>query len=464
MSSPREFHLTNADTIRGKTAEVRKMLFTKTSRIKSTARLLSFATVFVAAFGCETEFAEAQSVERFDGNLVDLLPSLYGGDGVKLASGTPFNHAAHFTGSSLSTLAKLVEDIETAQGPGISANSGLSFVFDPVLDDFVSSPDTISGSAYVVNPNTIGAGRLNLGWAYSHARYRELNGRSLGNLQVDLKHSDVDNSGGSDTPCIGGPPGQCYAFEKDVVRLNIQLDLLIETSLLFGSYGITDDWDIGIVIPVHRTRMQAVSIAEVVENPTKRFFAGTLHRFGADSDSPFSGLRGSKTGLGDIQLNSKYFLGKYADAEFAIAGSLRLPTGDEKNFQGVRGIGGNATFVAGKNFDFGGSALNSHANVSYAVNANARKQHFLRYAVGGTYLPETDSGKLLSGFGVSLDFLGEHAVVHRRDSRNDSFNLSLGLVWNGPNDVMLFYNALVPLDDNGIRPDVIHFLGFQIKF
>ena len=134
---------------------------------------------------------------------------------------------------------------------------GAQYSYDPILDDFIKDTSPYGGSIFAEDANTIGKGRLNLGFIYSRQKFKRFEGESLNDLVIDLTHYDI-NSDGNTSPCIGGPPDACYTFEQDVVRLNIDLDLEQEVAAFVGTYGVLENLDLGIVVPIVKTKVTSL--------------------------------------------------------------------------------------------------------------------------------------------------------------------------------------------------------------
>ena len=72
-------------------------------------------------------------------DLNQIIPSLYGGNGVTLQDNPFFSHRADFSEDSLIRLQDLSESLSDFTQPTLSSNSGLTYEFDPVLDEFVQT-------------------------------------------------------------------------------------------------------------------------------------------------------------------------------------------------------------------------------------------------------------------------------------------------------------------------------------
>jgi hypothetical protein len=428
----------------------------------SLTSLLAVLSGLTPAAAQEAGAAFSGSYRHFSGNLVDLIPSLYGGDGIRLAADEAFSHAAHFTNGSLQTFNSLSLNVRDLSFPVLNAQAGVTFDYDPVLDEFVASNGAVGASAFAFDAQTVRDGGFQLGLAYSVRRFDSLNGNSLSDITVDLQHMDLGDNG-PDLPCLGGPTGACYTFERDVVRLSIDLDIKEEMYAFSGTYGISDRLDAGLFLPLLKTRLRALSVASVVEHDTHVYFPTMLHRFDDQSDAPVDALESTKTGIGDTVLRFNYRLTDGAGTGWHLMTGLdiRLPTGAVEDLQGLPRVGARPRVVASREYDAIGGRLRPHLNVSYGFNAGQAHEQVLDYALGASY--SRAWGDSL-GFAVSADFLGKH-VTRGRDALGDNqYDLAFGVKILPLRDFNLYYNILVPINDSGLRPDAQHVVGLQVKF
>ena len=106
-----------------------------------------------------------------------------------------------------------------------------------------------------------------------------------------------------------------------VTSSTLNLRLRSQTAALFGSVGLTDDFDVAVAVPIVRVQLDATLVQEEA----------------AIGTAILQGSR-SSTGLGDIALMGKYRFWKSADDRSGLAGlvTLRAPTGDEDDLRGIR--------------------------------------------------------------------------------------------------------------------------------
>lgn len=400
---------------------------------------------------------------NFSGNLTDIVSSLYGGDGITLRGSEVFSHAAHFTNGSLEQFNNLSLSVRDLSFPVLNPHIGVQFKYDAVLDEFVPTSDAFSASAFAFDAETVGDGEFHLGLAYSVRNFNELSGNPLSDITVDLRHMDLGDDG-SDFPCLGGPVGACYAFEKDVIRLSIDLSIREEMFAATGAYGLSDKFDVSFFLPLLRTEMSVSSVATVVENPTRQFSPDSLHLFGGDSDDPVDALQATKTGIGDTVLRLSYSIGEPQEKGWNVnvGADARLPTGQVNNLQGLPRIGVRPRLIASRNIDVIGGIFRPHLNVAYGFNAGLNAEQIFDYAIGGSYAFNWSEAQ--NTVAVSVDFLGKH-VTHNKDQMGDNqFDVSLGLKMRLLQSLNVYYNILLPLNKSGLRPAAQHVFGFQMQF
>lgn len=400
------------------------------------------------------------SDSKFDGALVDMIPNLYGGDGIFLKPSDTFSHAAHFVNDSLMVFNDLSLAVRDLSFPIVSAQAGVRFKYDPVLDDFVSEKHTEGVSAFALDATTVEKGAFYLGFSFSTRSLNRLDGAPLSDIVVDLKHIDIGDPG-SDSPCIGGPPGACYAFERDVVRLNMGIELDEQMFAVSGTYGLTDRMDISAFIPVLVTEMSVVSEASIIEDTSSVYFPVALHEFDMDGDQPLDSLNARRTGLGDVVVRLNYLLTSLDKEGWSVAAGadVRLPTGNTENLQGLPGLGVRSRLAVSRKFSALGGNIQPHLNIAYAFNASANKEDAFEYAVGASYTTYWNNND--SSISLSADVLGKHFSNGDSQARYD---LSTGINFRLLEAVSFYYHILWPLNDNGLRATDQHLFGLQAVF
>ena len=167
----------------------------------------------------------------------------------------------------------------------------------------------------------------------------------------------------------------------DIKHVNLQatIDLSIKEDVwaLFGTYGITRNWDVGIVVPIIHIDFRAVGDATIIRNSP---VSTLVHNFGPDSSPSHVSGGGEETGVGDILVRTKYnFLrNQGAWPDLAVLGQAKLPSGDPDNLLGTGHTNFLGMLVASKTYGF----LTPHVNAGYELTTGPREDDNLRYIVG----------------------------------------------------------------------------------
>jgi hypothetical protein len=409
--------------------------------------LFSGAFFFLFIFFCKPVKA--------DTDLIDLIPSLYGGDGVQLQFDPVFNHQPHFQVDALIELSQLATSASEIAFPIPSSQGGFTFEFDPLLNEFVRSADSL-GPIFAERPQTIGKNKLNLGFSYTFIDFTRFEGDDLDDLSVTFTHEDTDGDG----PDLPAPFG--YTFERDTIIADLSIELKSHVVSFYGTYGITENLDVGFLIPVMRNEMEVSSVARVNEDSSRALFPfGDVHVFdplGIDGDAPIDKVKEEKTGIGDILLRTKYNVLNKPRIKISTALEVRLPTGDEDELMGLVRLGLKPLLVLSTNMSLWEGDLNPHLNIGYQVNAGIKGQDALDYTVGFDYGREV-YGDLAT---IAVDLIGSHETQKRDSIGGDIIDISAGLKWNFHKQNLAYINAIVPLNSKGLRADVIATVGYEI--
>ncbi|MGH8611810.1 MAG: transporter [Gammaproteobacteria bacterium] len=408
-------------------------------------------------------------------NLSDQINSLFGPSGIFLADqvftpaaggGAPIRHTAHFSSESLATLGLLVKQLapNAAEFPSISTVPGFTYTFNPDIQTFERSSSM--GPVYFERPQSLGAGKFDLGLAYAFVNFEELEGQDLDGLSFPgLAHNDC-------CPAVGNPaqPG----FETDTADLFFdEFDLESQVLSFFATFGITDRWDANILVPVVFTSLDitARAVLNDVSGSATHFFPDatrTATRF-IDDD---------KTGVGDLLLRTKYHLYQAPHLNVASALTLRVPTGDEDNFQGL----GDFTVTPFFSLAHERGPFDLHIGAGVEINTDDLDRSRVRYAAGVTY-------QMLQRVALLLDVIGSSGVktqelsvavptflgaspnpvpgvtqVQTAELRTDLVDLAVGLKANVAESMVGFITFFVPLNDEGLRTEVIPAAGLEMSF
>ena len=413
-------------------------------------------------------------------DLKDTISNLYGGQGILLEPlPLPFpSQESRFQASSLQGLDQLNSQLTSAIGvPSFNSSVG-GFLFDIERGVPVQTTESL-GPLLTERATTLGARKLDLTFSYTRVNFTKLQGKDLSDLELVFLRDDANGNGIIDT---SGP----FSFESDVIRATLSVDLTEDIFALIATYGLTAEWDIGIVVPVTHIRLHAKSSLTICDQAARDFLrpqcldqfgnrvgnrGGTkigdipIHRFGPNSTPPAVSLSdetavsggGDETGLGDIILRTKYnFLRHYDDLipDMAFLVELKLPTGDEGQLLGTGGTNVTGLLVASKTY---ARWFTPHVNLGYEINTKDTRESAIRYALGfdARVLPElTLAAGIIGRAKPDGTGTGDHIV-----------DLSLGVKWNPIKSLILRTNFQIPLDKNsGLRADFIPTVGIEYLF
>ena len=385
------------------------------------------------------------------GDLKNFITDLYGGDGIRLfVNPGAVSHDAHFTGDSIEALSSLNSGITSAVG--FSAfNSPVSGVtFDLSTGVPVATQESL-GPLLSERATTIGRNRLNVSFSYTRVDFDRFEGTDIDSFQLVLPHVDVGGpNGGPPDGVIGGPGGPIV--ELDTVEARVDVSIEQDIYALFGNYGITDRWDVGVVIPIIRIEARADAFAQVVDA------SGTgVHTFVGAIDDPRSVSGGAKTGIGDVVFRTKYNFLRDQDGvpDMAITGQITVPTGDDDNLLGTGETRFRGQLVASQKF----GDLTPHVNVAYEGTTGHESLDNLTYAVGFDWrvsTPVTFAADVMGRYNPEQEVISNHLV-----------DVALAAKWNPFNGFDAPFNAYVILPvnkDDGLRADAIWGLGVEYTF
>jgi hypothetical protein len=189
--------------------------------------------------------------------------------------------------------------INLTSAPIAASSGGFLYRLNPELGTVERASETF-GTLFVERALTSGAGNVLFGASATTASYGRLNGNELDDgsfLTVANKFRD-----------------EAQPFDTESLTMNLRAS----TMTLFANVGITDAFDVGVVVPLARVH---------IEGERVNVYRGT-------SFVQASGT-GTASGLADIALRAKYGIAQGRGGAVAAAGELRLPTGDEENLLGA---------------------------------------------------------------------------------------------------------------------------------
>ena len=405
-------------------------------------------------------------------DLVDVIPNLFGPDGITLAEPT---HDAHFGPESLQALDALSSGIASGVNQSAVGSSTSSFTFDVQQAVFVPSNENL-GPLLAERADTIGKGKLNFAFTFTRLDYKrfdtdsvdDFEGDSLDDLSTVLGHEDVAGDN---------------AFETDTIGVNLDIDLTQNQFLFFGKYGITDHWEAGFILPVIDTEVRATGVATINRDPNNLAQSNFVHNFCVNGVNPRTLPNGavlpgpcapnatsstignrnqtverdqeSHTGFGDLRVATKYnFLyDRPRWPDMAVIGGVRFDTGDEDNFTGSGNTGFNGVLVASKRFGI----FEPHLNWGAEVTTDGGDTNFWRLVAGTEVTP-------FPYLTLSVDVLGLNTF--NGEGINDNiWDLGFGAKVNPWSTLTFLGSILIPFNqDEGLRTNLTWTLGVEYTF
>jgi len=336
--------------------------------------------------------------------------------------------------------------------PVTSASPGIVYVFD--FETGVSErEEVILGQLFLERAETVGRNKANLGLSYQRVKIDTLDGDDIGELH-DTRFP------------ITNPKG-----DVQFTIPSFGIDLETHEFTATATYGLTDDLDLNLALPVVYSDFGLRQV---------------LHLMKPRKENRLVSIRSAELGVGDIFLRAKYRLLRTDWARVAGGLVLRVPSGNEDNFQGTGTVElAPMLYASTKSFRiWRWLELQPYLNAGVNFDTNDVGQSEGRYGVG------LDAG-IPERFTAAVAFLGRHPFgriarpgafdIARIDPRTDArltlplfgirggrpdfYDLSIGGRVNLWRDTLIgFVNAIVPLNADGFRSDVIPLVGIEATF
>ncbi len=401
-------------------------------------------------------------------SLSSQLDRLFGENGITLDV-QPVNpafppHTAHFRSASLQQLGVLTSNLSAAASdfPAVSTVPGFTYQYDEKLQVFTPVSGTL-GSIFVERPVTLGKGKFEFGLSYAYVNFKQLNGTDLDSLDFTLRHNDC--CGGPDTPDF--PP-----FEDDTINVNFQkFDLTSNVIDLSGTYGVTSNLDVNLLLPIVYTDMDVRATATIQNT------SGPIHFFDNVTQSlqDTRSVSDNRLGVGDLLLRSKYRLNPIAGFGTAVGLTFSLPTGSQDNFQGFGDFTLEPYFVTAR--DFG--PINVHASTGFRIDPETLDRTRVRYGGGVAWQVHQRVAIITDVIGSSNMASEEETIdVPEFDQQGNvigtqtvttQFNSTIvdvvpGIKVNVGGSAFAFFSAFVPINDSGLRTDFTPTGGIEMTF
>lgn len=324
----------------------------------------------------------AASAQSSDG-LAHLLPDLIL-NGITLPeAGAPGNpHAGHFTlgnpthgGSQVGSIPDVsaIGAVEAfndrlrgqfANFPLGSSSAGFTYTYNEQLGTYTRRSPSF-GPAFTERALTIGRGQRSFGVNFQHTSFDSFGGEDLddGSITFYLPHTDCCSA------AAPPPSGLVPGFEGDIIEAALQLKASTNTFAFFANFGVTDQLDLGVALPLSHVSMEANVRATIIRLSTAA--TPLVHTFvqGQDVTEQLFSQSGDATGIGDIVVRSKYNFLSTGNAGLAAAVDLRLPTGDEDNLLGLGTTQAKVYLIWSQNHE----RVSPHVNIGYTLSGTGER-------------------------------------------------------------------------------------------
>jgi hypothetical protein len=343
--------------------------------------------------------------------------------------------------------------VARSQAPVPSASGAFRFAWDPELDTFVRSSQSL-GSLLAERALTLGKNTFTIGLSYSHIDFDTLDGDNLRRVrttQPALSDSFLDRLPASDRAM----------FADDILLTQLNLEFSFDLIYLTAAYGVTDNVDVSLALSINRAEMRGRATAMTLnpnDDPDQVVFAADQKGVISNAslcDPAFScavdGFDESAFGTGDLFLRSKWHFANTRFADFATVGVLTLPTGNADDFLGFHDVTFTPWLVVSKPFD----RVEPHINLGYSIRSGKDVSQ-AQWIVGADF-------RATNWLTLAVDFLGYHD--DNRDGINDDiFQSALGFKLNPFGEAVVGGSFQLPLNRDGLRADVIYTVQLEYTF
>ena len=388
-------------------------------------------------------------------------------------------HGKHFVPSASTQNGTMISFITSAIGgnvadfPFSAASGGTTFRFENGTPVPTSNS---AGPVFAERGQTLGSGRMLVGFSYNTFSYSSIRGVDLHNVNLVFTHENVTGPACDSVLGKSCTPYGVPTLENDIMPFNLSLDIHVSLASFTFTYGISDRLDIGIALPLVSTTLVGQSQANIIPfggDSAFHYFAGTPTN-PVLSASRF--VQGQATGLGDLAVRAKLNVHSSDRTSVALLVDGRFPTGSEQDLLGAGQFSGRALAVVSARF----GAFSPHANIGYLRRVGSFRNDAVLATFGFDHLMApsvTLAADLISQLQVGNDKLQIPTSVTYNapftrtvrtsdipNIRDDLINGSIGMKFTIPSGPTLIANVLVPVNRGGLRPNVLYTLGIEYNF
>ena len=388
-------------------------------------------------------------------------------------------HGAHFVPSAVSQNGSIIEFLTTAiagnvaNAPIGSTSGDETFRFEAGIPVRTSIS---SGPIFAERAQTVGRGRAAVGIGRTTSHFTSLRGMDLHNIDLYFTHQNVDFTGCDSTYGLSCKQMGVPLLENDIMQFKLDMDINVEVNSIYATYGLFDNLDVGIVLPLVSTRLHGRSDAQIIPfgGPTAaHFFAGTPAKpvLSASRD-----VDGSAFGLGDVAVRTKVGIRQSEHANFAMLADARFATGDAANLLGAGHFSARALAILSGRY----GTFSPHGNAGYAFRAGNVENDAVLATIGFDNLMadhvtlavdlvselQVGHSTLVLPRPVQYDYPFKRTIVPTSipDMADDIVNGSFGFKFATTTGFTIVTNALVPLNRGGLRANVTYTTGLEFSF
>ncbi len=217
--------------------------------------------------------------------------------------------------------------------PLSSPTSGVILKKDPATGALLPASSSL-GPIFTQRAETIGKGKLYIGFTQQNYHFSNINGKSLNGLGVLY--------GGGDPSAItvnGAPTATAPA------SFNFAMDVKLSQNLAFITYGVTDRLDVSVGLSAVHSAVASRTYNGLVYTGSGDDYDGRgtqcwcMNSLAPGTKSLTMPSIGSasyaKSGFGDMVVRVKGGVFQKPGASLAVGTDIRLPTGDAENYLGI---------------------------------------------------------------------------------------------------------------------------------
>jgi hypothetical protein len=323
--------------------------------------------------------------------------------------------------------------INLTSAPIGASSGGFLYRLNPELGTVQRASETF-GTLFVERALTSGEGNVLLGVSGTTASYRRLNG-------LDLRD-------GSFLTVANQFRDEARPFDTETLTMHLSAS----TMTMFANVGVTDAFDLGVVVPIVRVK---------VDGERENVYRGTSFVQAA--------ANGTASGLADIAVRAKYAFVQSRAGSVAGAAELRLPTGDEENLLGAGSTSWRVMAVA--SVERGIASLHANGGITRGGLSN---ETFFAGALSVAVHPRaTFTGELLHRRVTDLHDFSLTAAPHPTVAGVDTYRLTsgsdgttlwtaiTGVKWNVGDTVVIGGHLLWSPTDRGLTASVTPTLALE---